>query len=99
MPVAMRVMREGFDGLRQKQISRKAAKAAKKPPRPQIIPVIPSARATPAARVETFASGLNLLHGLAFRGGDLYVAENHRMVVFRNAGSSSLASRQIGFGR
>src|SRR5258708_17008839 len=47
--------------------------------------------AIPAAgRVQTFASGLNLPHGLAFRGGDLYVAENHRIVVFRNAGNPSL---------
>src|SRR5262245_58170694 len=43
-----------------------------------------------SGRVETFASGLNLPHGLAFRGADLYVAENHRVVVFRNAGASSL---------
>src|SRR5437588_11484012 len=47
--------------------------------------------AIPAAgRVETYASGLNLPHGLAFRGSDLYVAENHRIVVFRNAGVASL---------
>src|SRR5262249_30052456 len=46
--------------------------------------------AIPASgRVETFASGLNLPHGLAFRGSDLYVAENQRIVVFRNAGNSS----------
>src|SRR5436190_1226244 len=43
-----------------------------------------------AGRVETFASGLNLPSGLAFRGSDLYVAENHRIVVFRNAGNPSL---------
>src|SRR6266566_272854 len=45
--------------------------------------------AIPAAgSVQTFASGLNLPHGLAFRGSDLYVAENYRIAVFRNAGSS-----------
>ena len=43
-----------------------------------------------AGRVVTFATGLNLPHGLAFRGGDLYVAENQRIIVFRNAGNSSL---------
>src|SRR2546427_5259915 len=47
--------------------------------------------AIPAAgNVQTFASGLNLPHGLAFRGNDLYVAENQRIVVFRNAGNASL---------
>src|SRR6266566_388652 len=47
--------------------------------------------AIPAAgSVATFASGLHLPHGLAFRGSDLYVAENQRIVVFRNAGSGSL---------
>ncbi|MBI3697554.1 MAG: PQQ-dependent sugar dehydrogenase [Acidobacteria bacterium] len=49
------------------------------------IRVIPSAN-----QVQTFASGLNSPHGLAFRGNDLYVAENHRIVVFRNAGNPSL---------
>src|SRR5207245_8074820 len=45
--------------------------------------------AVPAAgSVQTFASGLNLPHGLAFRGSDLYVAENYRIAVFRNAGNS-----------
>ncbi len=43
-----------------------------------------------AGRVLTFASGLRQPHGLAFRGNDLYVAENHRIVVFRNATQPSL---------
>lgn len=43
-----------------------------------------------AGQVTTFASGLNLPHGLAFRGNDLYVAQNNRIVVFRNAGNPSL---------
>src|SRR5258708_15159486 len=47
--------------------------------------------AIPAAgSVTTFASGLHVPHGLAFRGSDLYVAENQRITVFRNAGSGSL---------
>src|SRR5262249_48881170 len=41
-----------------------------------------------AGQVVTFASGLNTPHGLAFRGNDLYVAENPRIIVFRNAGMS-----------
>jgi uncharacterized protein (TIGR03437 family) len=48
-------------------------------------------RAVPQAdRVVTFASGLRQPHGLAFRGDDLYVAENHRIIVFRNATHPSL---------
>ena len=43
-----------------------------------------------AGRVETFASGLRQPHGLAFRGNDLYVGENHRIVVFRDATNPSL---------
>src|SRR5437867_5702113 len=38
--------------------------------------------------VQTFASGLNEPHGMAFRGSDLYVAQTDRIVVFRNASSS-----------
>jgi uncharacterized protein (TIGR03437 family) len=50
-------------------------------------------RAIPeAGRVVTFASGLRQPHGLAFRGSDLYVAENHRIVVFRNATQPSLSA-------
>jgi len=45
-----------------------------------------------AGRVQTFASGLRQPHGLAFRGNDLYVAENHRIVVFRNATHPSLSA-------
>jgi len=41
-------------------------------------------------RLEIFASGLRQPHGLAFRGQDLYVAENHRIAVFRNATNPSL---------
>ena len=40
-----------------------------------------------AGRVQQFATGLNLPHGLAFRGNDLYVAENQRVIVYRNATS------------
>jgi glucose/arabinose dehydrogenase len=43
----------------------------------------------PSGSVETFASGLNLPHGLAFQGNDLYVAGNDRIVVFRNAGGAA----------
>lgn len=39
--------------------------------------------------VQTFASGLNLPHGLAFLDSDLYVAENARIIVFRGAGGAS----------
>jgi len=45
-----------------------------------------------AGRVVSFASGLRQPHGLAFRGNDLYVAENHRIVVFRNATNSSFSA-------
>jgi glucose/arabinose dehydrogenase len=38
-----------------------------------------------AGRPQIFASGLREPHGLAFRGNDLYVAENHRIIVYRNA--------------
>ncbi len=41
-------------------------------------------------RLEIFASGLRQPHGLAFRGNDLYVAENHRIIVYRNATNPSL---------
>jgi uncharacterized protein (TIGR03437 family) len=34
--------------------------------------------------VITFATGLREPHGLAFLGNDLYVAENHRVIVYRN---------------
>lgn len=43
-------------------------------------------------QVVTFASGLRQPHGLAFRGNDLYVAENHRIIVFRNATQPSLTA-------
>lgn len=36
----------------------------------------------------TVASGLNLPHGLAFRGETLYVAENHRVVRFDRPGGN-----------
>ncbi len=50
-------------------------------------------RAVPEpGRVVTFASGLRQPHGLAFRGNDLYVAENHRIIVFRNATQPSLTA-------
>jgi len=39
-----------------------------------------------AERVETVASGLDLPHGLAFRGETLYVAETHRVVRFDRLG-------------
>jgi uncharacterized protein (TIGR03437 family) len=42
-------------------------------------------------RVVVFASGLRQPHGLAFRDNDLYVAENHRIVLFRNATHPSLS--------
>ncbi len=41
-------------------------------------------------RALTFASGLRQPHGLAFRGNDLYVAETHRIIVYRNATQPSL---------
>ena len=48
-------------------------------------------RAIPEAnRLETFATGLRQPHGLAFRDQDLYVAENHRIAVFRNSTNPSL---------
>ncbi len=40
-----------------------------------------------ADRVVTVAEGLNLPHGLAFRGDTLYVAENHRVVRFDRPGA------------
>lgn len=41
-----------------------------------------------ADRVVAVAEGLNLPHGLAFRGDTLYVAENHRVVRFDRPGAS-----------
>ena len=38
-------------------------------------------------QVQEFATGLNRPHGLAFRGDDLYVAENQRVIFYRNATS------------
>jgi uncharacterized protein (TIGR03437 family) len=35
-------------------------------------------------RIVIFAQGLDQPHGLAFRGNDLYVAENRRVIVYRN---------------
>ena len=45
-----------------------------------------------AGRAQVFASGLRQPHGLAFRGNDLYVAENHRIIVYRNATHPSLTA-------
>jgi uncharacterized protein (TIGR03437 family) len=42
--------------------------------------------AVPSAdQVQNFATGLRQPHGLTFRGNDLFVAENHRVVIYRNA--------------
>jgi glucose/arabinose dehydrogenase len=41
-----------------------------------------------ADSVVTVAVGLNLPHGLAFRGDTMYVAENHRVVRFDRPGTS-----------
>jgi len=41
-----------------------------------------------ADRVVTVADGLELPHGLAFRGDTLYVAESHRVVRFDRPGAS-----------
>lgn len=40
-------------------------------------------------RVFIFATGVNLPHGLAFRGNDLYLAENQRIIAYRNVSNAS----------
>lgn len=42
----------------------------------------------PQGQVSIFATGLNQPHGLAFRGPDLYVAEQNRVRVYRNLEAS-----------
>ena len=47
----------------------------------RVVALVPASGGPP--RVVEVASGLNLPHGLAFRGGDLYVAETGRVLRFR----------------
>lgn len=50
-----------------------------------------------ADAIETIATGLNMPNGIAFHQGDLYVAENHRLMVYRDAeaGLPALPSPEI----
>lgn len=55
-----------------------------------IYALIPDGDANP--RVIEIASGLNTPNGIAFRGGDLYVAETEQILVYRNI-MSTMAER------
>jgi glucose/arabinose dehydrogenase len=56
----------------------------------KVIALVPAAGAPP--RVVETAAGLHLPHGLAFRGGNLYVAETGRVLRFRYDTRTRLAS-------
>src|SRR5215475_1291197 len=56
----------------------------------KVIALVPATGGPP--RVVETAAGLHLPHGLAFRGGDLYVAETGRVLRFRYDTRTRLAS-------
>jgi len=59
----------------------------------RVVALVPAAAGPP--RVVTVAAGLQLPHGLAFRDGDLYVAETGRVLRFRYDARTRLADTPV----
>jgi glucose/arabinose dehydrogenase len=85
VPAGFRIERyaDGMGGARGLAVDPAGVPLVSVPARGRVVALPPNAAAGRARRVVTVLDDLDLPHGLAFRGGYLYVAETSRIVRYR----------------